>query len=177
MHALPYVRTALIACPCGCARRCHSPICPVVLGSGLLQHLFKATQPAASGCDSKCNPACCSVCRWAESELLDTLMRLEIGLSGRVEAWKATRWAAKLEQLKCKNDSLVRCQRHLLLLPALPHTLQRAPDPAQLRRSWLRYAATIERGQEVNGAPVFHHAGPGTGVCSEALQQARRCST
>jgi hypothetical protein len=34
-------------------------------------------------------------------------MRLEIGLAGRVEAWKATRWAAKLEQLKAKNDSLV----------------------------------------------------------------------
>lgn len=48
-----------------------------------------------------------TVCRWAESELLDTLMRLEIGLAGRVEAWKATRWAAKLEQLKSKNDSLV----------------------------------------------------------------------
>lgn len=46
-------------------------------------------------------------CRWAESELLDTLMRLEIGLAGRVEAWKATRWAVKLEQLKLKNDSLV----------------------------------------------------------------------
>jgi hypothetical protein len=34
-------------------------------------------------------------------------MRLEIGLAGRVEAWTATRWAAKLEQLKSKNDSLV----------------------------------------------------------------------
>lgn len=45
--------------------------------------------------------------RWAESELLDTLMRLEIGVAGRVEAWKATRWAAKLEQLKAKNDRLV----------------------------------------------------------------------
>lgn len=50
-----------------------------------------------------------SVCllRWAKSELLDTLMNLEIGLAGRVEAWKATRWAAKLEQLKAKNDNLV----------------------------------------------------------------------
>jgi len=45
--------------------------------------------------------------RWAESELLDTLTRLEIGLAGRVESWKTTRWAAKLEQLKTKNDSLV----------------------------------------------------------------------
>lgn len=34
-------------------------------------------------------------------------MRLEIGLAGRVEVWKATRWAAKLEQLKTQNDSLV----------------------------------------------------------------------
>lgn len=35
-------------------------------------------------------------------------MRLEIGLAGRVEAWKANRWAAKLEQLKTRNDGLVR---------------------------------------------------------------------
>jgi hypothetical protein len=55
---------------------------------------------------SKLNVRIC-VCRWAESELLDTLMRLEIGLAGRVEAWKATRWATKLEQLKSKSDSLV----------------------------------------------------------------------
>lgn len=45
--------------------------------------------------------------RWAESELLDTLMRLEVGLAGRVEAWKATKWAAKLEQIKGRNDNLV----------------------------------------------------------------------
>lgn len=45
--------------------------------------------------------------RWAESELLDTLMRLEIGLAGRVEGWKAARWASKLDQLKAKNDDLV----------------------------------------------------------------------
>eukprot|EP00878_Enallax_costatus_P003415 GHUV01003625.1.p1 GENE.GHUV01003625.1~~GHUV01003625.1.p1 ORF type:complete len:1706 (+),score=714.87 GHUV01003625.1:54-5120(+) len=44
--------------------------------------------------------------RWAESELLDSLTRLELGLSGHVEAWKAARWAAKLEQLKARNDSL-----------------------------------------------------------------------
>lgn len=45
-------------------------------------------------------------CRWAESELLDSLTRLELSLSGHVEAWKASRWAAKLEQLKAKNDGL-----------------------------------------------------------------------
>lgn len=84
-------------------------------------------------CKKQVECACCSVCRWAESELLDTLMRLEIGLAGRVEAWKATRWAAKLEQLKCKNDSLVRRQRHLLLLPALREMLHTAPVPAQLQ--------------------------------------------
>jgi hypothetical protein len=81
---------------------------------------------------SKYDVACCPVRRWAESELLDTLMRLEIGLAGRVEAWKATRWAAKLEQLKCKNDSLVRCQQHLLLLPALRNMLHADPYEAQL---------------------------------------------
>jgi hypothetical protein len=45
-------------------------------------------------------------CRWAESELLESLTRLELGLSGHVEAWKASRWAAKLEQLKQRNDAL-----------------------------------------------------------------------
>lgn len=44
--------------------------------------------------------------RWAESELLDSLTRLEVGLAGHVEAWKASRWAAKLEQLKHCNDGL-----------------------------------------------------------------------
>jgi centrosomal protein CEP290 len=44
--------------------------------------------------------------RWAESELLESLTRLELGLSGQVEAWKASRWAAKLEQLKQRNDAL-----------------------------------------------------------------------
>lgn len=47
---------------------------------------------------------------WAECELLDTLMRLEVGLAGRVESWKANRWAAKLEELKTKNSSLVSLQ-------------------------------------------------------------------
>jgi hypothetical protein len=47
---------------------------------------------------------CC--CRWAESELLESLTRLELGLSGHVEAWKVSRWAAKLEQLKQRNDAL-----------------------------------------------------------------------
>eukprot|EP00879_Flechtneria_rotunda_P017649 GHRR01018501.1.p1 GENE.GHRR01018501.1~~GHRR01018501.1.p1 ORF type:complete len:2335 (+),score=1054.13 GHRR01018501.1:417-7421(+) len=44
--------------------------------------------------------------RWAESELLDALTRLELGLSGYVEAWKASRWASRLEQLKARNDGL-----------------------------------------------------------------------
>ncbi|WIA18956.1 hypothetical protein OEZ85_003625 [Tetradesmus obliquus] len=44
--------------------------------------------------------------RWAESELLESLTRLELGLAGHVEAWKASRWAAKLEQLKQRNDAL-----------------------------------------------------------------------
>lgn len=37
---------------------------------------------------------------------MDSLTRLELGLSGHVETWKAARWAAKLEQLKARNDSL-----------------------------------------------------------------------
>lgn len=34
------------------------------------------------------------------------MTRLELGLAGHVEAWKASRWAAKLEQLKQRNDAL-----------------------------------------------------------------------
>jgi hypothetical protein len=44
--------------------------------------------------------------RWAESELLESLTRLELALSGHVEVWKASRWGAKLEQLKQRNDAL-----------------------------------------------------------------------
>ncbi|KAF8064552.1 hypothetical protein HT031_003352 [Scenedesmus sp. PABB004] len=44
--------------------------------------------------------------RWAESELLDSLTRLELGLASGVEGWKASRWAAKLETLKARNDGL-----------------------------------------------------------------------
>jgi hypothetical protein len=52
-------------------------------------------------------PCVSFLCSWAESELLDTLMRLEVGLAGRVESWKANKWAAKLEELKTKKSSLV----------------------------------------------------------------------
>lgn len=65
--------------------------------------------------------------RWAESELLDMLMRLEIGLAGRVEAWKATRWAAKLEQLKSKNDSLVSSHTAMLARTCTEVDLEVAP--------------------------------------------------
>lgn len=47
-----------------------------------------------------------NACRWAESELLDALCRLELGLAGHVEGWKAARWASKLGQLKGRNDRL-----------------------------------------------------------------------
>lgn len=65
------------------------------------------------------------VCRWAESELLDALSRLELGLAGHIEAWKASRWANKLEQLKARNDSLAEG------LTASLRRLAKAEDAAQ----------------------------------------------
>lgn len=44
--------------------------------------------------------------RWAERELAETQARLDAGLAGRTEQWKASLWSRQLERLKGRNDTL-----------------------------------------------------------------------
>jgi hypothetical protein len=44
--------------------------------------------------------------RWAEGEMRAAHERLQLGLAGHVEQWRARQWARRLEQLKAANDSL-----------------------------------------------------------------------
>lgn len=43
---------------------------------------------------------------WAERELSEAQARLDVGLAGRTEQWKARAWSRKLEQLRMRNDHL-----------------------------------------------------------------------
>ena len=44
--------------------------------------------------------------RWAEVEMRAAHERLQLGLAGYVEQWRAKQWARRLEQLKATNDAL-----------------------------------------------------------------------
>ena len=44
--------------------------------------------------------------RWAEGEMRAAHERLQLGLAGHVEQWRARQWARRLEQLKVANDAL-----------------------------------------------------------------------
>ncbi len=44
--------------------------------------------------------------RWAEAEMRAAHERLQLGLAGHVEQWRAHQWARRLEQLKAANDTL-----------------------------------------------------------------------